>query len=277
MNIKTGKLICRMACLLLLSCNKGSTDTDESLLSDNVRDITKEKTVLTLAADAWLPFNGTADTEPEGFMLDVAREVFDSRGIEIRYINTSWSRAIKGTEEGLFDGAVGASIGDGENLVFPGQELGRGYLAFYVQSDEQWTFEGIDSLSGKSLGVIESYDYRPWLGKYIRENNGDSRRIQVMSGENPLEQNIMKLVSGRVDVVVGNESTIRFAAKKLGILEKIKPAGYDDQVAFLYIGFSPANPRSEEYARILSDGINELRLNGRLGEILDRYGLKDWI
>lgn len=76
--------------------------------------------------------------------------------------------------------------------------------------------------------------------------------------------------------MVGNEAAIRHTAKAIGLLDKIKPAGYGVEPAYIYIAFSPNRPESPMLAQQLSDGIRELRSNGQLKKILDRYGLLDW-
>lgn len=43
-----------------------------------------------------------------------------------------------------------------------------------------------------------------------------------------------------------------------------------------FIAFSPVNPKSREYAAILDRGMAEMRASGRLRQILQRYGVKDW-
>jgi polar amino acid transport system substrate-binding protein len=44
----------------------------------------------------------------------------------------------------------------------------------------------------------------------------------------------------------------------------------------VYIAFSPGNPKSQEYAQILSKGIQQLRASGELATILKKYGMSDW-
>ena len=48
--------------------------------------------------------------------------------------------------------------------------------------------------------------------------------------------------------------------------------------SLLYIAFAPAQvcPQCTEYAQTLSRGMSQLRQSGELGEILARYGLRDW-
>jgi len=44
----------------------------------------------------------------------------------------------------------------------------------------------------------------------------------------------------------------------------------------LFIAFSPKNPKSQEYAKLLSEGTAALRASGELRKILAKYGLSDW-
>jgi len=229
-----------------------------------------------LVADPWPPFNMEVGSEQEGYIVDVARMVFEAAGHHVVYKNVPWKRAISGTRSGKYTGAIGASKTDGEGLVFPDEELARNVLAFYVLKDNPWKFEGQSSIEAVAIGVIGGYDYRDWLNEYVETHSGNDPRVQVVTGSDPLKQNLKKLFYKRIDVVVDTETAIRYKAREMGVLDKIKPAGYGKEPAYIYIAFSPNRPESPMLARQLSDGIRELRNNGQLKEILDSYGLVDW-
>ena len=110
----------------------------------------------------------------------------------------------------------------------------------------------------------------------MEKNRGDNQKVQVMNGERPLENNLKKMLRGRIDAVVGSEASIHYIAKKMGILAEIEPAGYGNGPAFIYIAFSPSHSQSVHYAALLSDGIARLRKEGNLETILNQYGLMDW-
>ena len=236
--------------------------------------IAAEKIVL--VADPWPPFNMESNVDQEGYIVDVARAVFEAAGYKVAYETVPWKRAIEGTRSGKYTGAIGASKTDAKGFVFPEEELARNLLTFYVRQDSQWRFEGPASLETVSIGVAAGYDYRRWLNDYIQDHRKNEARVQVVSSHTPLKQNLKKLLLGRVDVVVDTEAAVRYTAKTLGILDKIKPAGYGVEPAFIYIAFSPALEESPKLARQLSAGIVELRRSGQLKVILDRYGLVDW-
>ena len=231
---------------------------------------------IALVADPWPPFNCEVGDDQEGYIVDVARAVFEAAGHTVTYVNIPWKRAIDATQAGRYTGAIGASKADAKGFVFPDEELARNVLSFYVCKDSEWQYEGRPSIEKVSIGVVKGYDYRRWLNDYIRTHQGNDRRVQAITGEYPIKQNLKKLCLKRIDVMVGNEAAIRHTAKKIGLLDKIKPAGYGIEPAYIYIAFSPSRPESPLLAEQLSEGIRQLRRSGQLKTILDRYGLLDW-
>lgn len=231
---------------------------------------------IVIVADQWAPFNGVPNSAFEGYMVDIARAVFEPQGIDVVYRNVPWKRAIAGTMEGTYTAAIGASKTDGDGLIFPEEELARNRLSFYVKKGSDWKFTGLESLKNVRLGVIGGYDYREWLCRYIAENESDTQKVQVVVGDSPLARNIKKLLLNRIDVVVGNGAAIRWTAKGLGALNKIEMAGQGEKVSYCYIAFSPARNTSKKYAEALDVGVEKLRKDGTLDLILAKYGLRDW-
>ena len=231
---------------------------------------------ITIVADEWPPFNGKANSQAEGYMVDIARIIFNAKGIEVNYVTMPWKRAIVGTHRGIYTAAIGASKTDAVGFVFPEEELACNKLAFYVKKGNNWKFKGIESIQQVKLGVIAGYDYRRWLNDYIKENNTDANKVQILTGDVPLQRSLKGLLLDRIDVVVDTEVAILWQAKQLGISPQIECAGYGDEPSLCYIAFSPNIPESPIYAKILSDGIVQLRANGKLQNILDKYGLTDW-
>lgn len=209
-------------------------------------------------------------------MVDIAREVFEEKGIEVQYMTMPWKRALAETRKGVYTAAIGASKTDATGFVFPEEELARTKLAFYVKKGNPWKFKDIESIKQIKLGAIAGYDYRQWLNDYIKVNSNNPDKVQILTGDVPLQRNLSKLLLDRIDVVVDTEAAILWEAKRLGISHDIEPAGYGSEPSFCYIAFSPNRVRSPIYAQMLSDGIVKLRENGKLQDILDKYGLIDW-
>jgi polar amino acid transport system substrate-binding protein len=231
---------------------------------------------VTLVADEWPPFNAMPNTSEEGVLVDVARAVFEKNGIKVSYKLIPWRRAVELTRMGTYNGLIGASKTDAPDFIFPSEELSRNVISFYVRKDSLWVFNHKSDIRSVSLGVVAGYDYRKWLLDYIEAHKNDPRKIQVMTGHQPLQRNLQKLLSNRIDAIVDNEAVILNVARQMGVNDQIKPAGYGSEIAYIYIAFSPKHADSLRYAQMLSEGVVQLRQNGQLAVILSKYGLKDW-
>lgn len=145
----------------------------------------------------------------------------------------------------------------------------------YVKEEDSFVYKGLESLLNRKLGVIIDYSYSGGLAEYIKAHT-NTPRIQPVGGLDPLEQNLQKLKAGRIDTLcegslvmenhLKNITKVDIKLKAVGSLSKSKS----------YIAFTPQNPKSPELAKILSDGMIQLRKSGELKKILDKYGLKDW-
>jgi len=231
---------------------------------------------ITIVADEWPPFNGEANSQVEGYMVDIARIIFETKGIKVKYVTMPWKRALAETRQGNYTAVIGASKTDAAGLIFPEEELARNKLAFYVKKGNVWRFQGVESIQQIKLGAAAGYDYRQWLNDYIKENSNNAHKVQLLNGDVPLQRNLQRLLLNRIDVVVDTEAAILWEAKRLGISHEIESAGYGDEPSYCYVAFSPNGVKSPIYAQILSDGIAQLRSTRKLQIILDRYGLTDW-
>ncbi|MBE02473.1 transporter substrate-binding domain-containing protein [Marinobacter lutaoensis] len=227
---------------------------------------------IVLAADPWCPHNCVAGATPEGYMIDIARAVFGAAGMTVDYQNISWARSLQLAQYGKVDGVVGAFVGDAPAFVFPEEPAGYSRIDLFTRPDSLWRYAGTDSLADRVLVVLNGYSYSAELDTYIRDHQDENGRVWVLSGPSPLDRAIRLVLEGRADVLPEDRDVMRWTlANELPGLELRVAGGLAE--APIYIAFSPANPRSREYARLLSDGIRELRASGRLARILDGYGV----
>ncbi len=230
---------------------------------------------ISLRTDIWFPYDGKPGSDKEGFMIDIAREVFEAKGYKIDYQLAPWSRAIKDTRKGKYDGIVGAFKEEAPDFVFPENECGLSTTVFITKKGEKWKYTGVDSLKKAAIGVIKGYSYGEVFDKYIKNNSKNSKRIQIAFGADAFKSNSKKLMIGRLTAFVEDKMVAFSSLKKMGMADKVSIAGelFKDNI---YIAFSPNRKTSKKYAKILSDGMVRLRKSGKLKKILSKYGLKDW-
>ncbi|AZR81383.1 transporter substrate-binding domain-containing protein [Thiomicrospira sp. S5] len=124
------------------------------------------------------------------------------------------------------------------------------------------------------IGIIKGYDYvDPTVMDYINQN---PENVLAITGEKPLERLIEMLINGRLTAIIEDKIVLEYKAKQMGKSDQVKVSGTTSAVIDVYSSFSPKNPKSEEYAKILSEETLKMRKSGRLQELLERYGIQDW-
>lgn len=233
--------------------------------------------IISVRADPWCPYNCNPDDEYPGILIEIAKAVFAKAGHEVDYQILNWARAKREVQAGLINGIVGMTK-DEETIplyVFGENEQAISQMCYFILAGNDWTFESVSSLETQVLGVINGYGYYAELDEYI-EANSDTTRVEAVAGDDPLVPNIKKLLRKRVTVLIEDRLVMEFTLKELGVSDQVKNAGCVDFLDNVHIAFSKELPKSEEYAKMLSDGVAALRASGELQTILDHYGVKDW-
>jgi len=229
---------------------------------------------VTIAADPWCPYNCEPGSEREGFAIDAARLIFAQVGLAVDYQLLPWTRALAEARTGRLDAVVGASRPEAPDLVFPDEEIGYSDNGFFVRADMPWTFLGLESLRGLRVALIADYDYGEDFVAVVSQVPG-SPGVVITQGNDALERNFRMLASSRVDVVVSDVAVGLNFLTDFAEKNAIRFAGAQGDADPVYIAFSPAQPRAEEYARVFAEGWRALRASGQLAELLARYGLTD--
>lgn len=273
-----------MLSVLLMACSPqdpppdsdtGETATDTAAAPDSpAARASASRPVITLGADPWCPHNCLAGAEPEGYLLDIAREVFEATGYQVEYLNVSWARALQMARDGLLDAVVGAFVTDAPDFVFPQEPQGRSEIAFYTPADSQWVYEGLGSLEDQTLLAINGYSYSEELDRYITRHNAEPTQVWMLSGPSPLNRAINLLDQRRADVYPEDVYVMTWAQNANPDIAPLRQGGvlHQDDT---FIAFSPAKAESAELAELLSRGTARLRETGRMQAILADYGLSE--
>ncbi|WP_097459253.1 substrate-binding periplasmic protein [Mangrovitalea sediminis] len=236
---------------------------------------------LVIGADLWCPYNCTPGSSHPGYVVEVARAVFEPLGIKVVYRNIPWQRAKRMLEKGTLQGLIAATPANIADLkvapVFPRESVGRMHNSFYTLASSHWQFAKAPSLDDIRLGVVDGYDYGPHVQPYITRWKG-SERVLAITGTHAVArlQTLMRM--GRVDVILEDDDVFRYTAGQLGFEDYRKAGAVTAPQAMdnLFIAFSPVDPKAADYAKMLSQGVQRLRRSGELARILKRYGLTDW-
>lgn len=231
--------------------------------------------VITVRADEWCPFNCAPGSDKPGYGIEVMKLIFEKAGHSIDYKTMPWARALDECRKGAIASVIGTMPVESPDFVFPAESIGVSDNTFVVKKGSSWKYAGPASLESIRLGVNQDYEYGGEVGEYVKANKNNRARIDSLSGDGALEQNLKKVAAGRVDAVVESATVLRMKLASLGLADKVDFVG-TVEVQEAFIAFSPAGPKSKEYAAIVEKGIAELRSSGKLAEILAKYQATDW-
>ena len=220
---------------------------------------------LVIEADVWCPYNCDPASKDRGFMIDAAAEILSAQGYTVEYKTDSWTRAMQAVLEGRIDAVVGAGATEAKDLVMAGEPLGINKTCFYTRKNESFTYTGVPSLDGIRLGAISGYLYGSAIDEYVSHNRANYQKVQFVSGDKPLLQNIRKLQGKRIDALVENEMVMDFSMRKFR-LDGVRSSGCE-KPGPLFIAFSPKISDARRLAEYINAGLPEMRRNGHFNKI----------
>lgn len=234
---------------------------------------------LRMGVGDWCPYvcnPATADGR-EGYLVDIFREIFENAGVSVETVFLPFARNIQMNRTGQLDGIIGVYRTDVRDFYFPSVHLGKGYSHFYTLRDSDWRFRDESSLASlTSLGSVKGYDY----GSELLQRFIDSRpeRNRVVTGNDPQQRLAQLLLRGRILAFVEDNNVAGYTIESMGVSSQVISVGQIGGAMPVYAVFSPAMKadRAAIYFTLLAEGLEQLREDGRLADILGRYGVADW-
>lgn len=227
-----------------------------------------------LCADQWMPYNGDpADPKP-GYVIELARTVFEPQGIKVEYETMPWEDALAAVKAGERSGAIGANKQEGDGMTVPSESIGEVAVCLITRADSKWTYDNIASFRKGKLGVIKGYSYWPALDSYL-EHNADKGNIVMADGDDPLAELMTKLQNGEIDVVAESEPILLWYLRSHNLDRASFKVVFKSTIDPIFVVFAPGAD-GQRFASLLDEGIRGLRKSGELSKLLQRYGLRDW-
>ncbi|MBH9398328.1 ABC transporter substrate-binding protein [Pseudomonas aeruginosa] len=189
-----------------------------------------------------------------------------------RFDSLPWPRAVQMVRDGHRDGLVGAYGLAG--LRVGSEPIGWVELAFYTRRDSDWRYHGDASLLGQRLGLAQGYANSPRFIAWRNQAGDDDLHLQVLGGERVLPRNLQKLLLGRIDVLLEDRHIIEhYLYLHPQLAGRIRRAGELPGRQPRHVGLSPHLPAVDERLAELDEGLRQLRRDGPLKTLGERYRL----
>lgn len=221
---------------------------------------------ITAAQDPWAPFVQKDKSNP-GVSVEILMEAFKTQGHQVDFKIMPWTRALNEVKEGRVDVLV-ATWYTTERTAFLkySDPYLENSLKFIKRRGDDFEYNGMESLTGKTVGIIRNYGYGD---EFLGASNFKKPEA------NDLVSNAKKLMAKRIDLTLEDElvakSTLSGAGMNLADFDFTSNAL---SVNPLHVTSGLANPNSAMYIEAFNKGLAEIKSNGTFDSILAKYGIE---
>lgn len=175
---------------------------------------------LTIVTPGILPFSWEADGKVTGIGTDLTTEIFKRLAIPIEIKIFPPARALSMVQSGEGDCIflVAKTPDRATFLNYPSEPIIDQPVSLYAMSDSPVNFDGdIKKLARFRIGMIMGSRYSSEFEEMIK-----NKEFATLSEVTEYSQLVKLLELSRVDIIIGPRSSIFFAAKQIGLKDKIK-------------------------------------------------------
>lgn len=221
-------------------------------------------------SDKWLvagdvsfpPYVYEENGQVKGIHADIVRVVLGRLGLDYEIKTYPWKRVISMTDSNKITLSL-SWVEKRERfqkylMVGPIQ---YGRTVFMVKKNSNIQFNELKDLNAYKIGTISGYSYTKEFDEadFLDKHPATVDNATLIS----------KLLKSRVDIIIGDESTLEFEAKRLGVSLVVKVLPKPLKVVGRYAVFPKENTHQ---AAIFSNALNELKFDKEFYQsIVDKY------
>ncbi|BBE30798.1 hypothetical protein OSSY52_09390 [Tepiditoga spiralis] len=224
---------------------------------------------VTFAAIDWPPFTGPT-LDNYGFHSEISIAAMKKMGYEVKIEFVPWQRALNMVRSGKYDGLFTIYYSDERAQYYAFTDVvSTSNLVFFKKKgkDIPNNYKTFEDLKKYTFGVVRGYKNTDEFDKadYLMKENANNS-----------EENLKKLIFGRIDILVDSKETILDLLNKkyqdfVGTLDIINPPL---QTFNVYNAFSKAIPDYKKLVEDFNKGLQMIKKDGTYDKILKKHGMK---
>ena len=223
---------------------------------------------LVLAAPDARPTTFLADGKPTGMLVDVVTEAFRRTGRSVDIKIMPWARCLSEARTGVVDGVFPIyRVPEREQfLAYPNEVLLPQLVVFFSRQDTMTPFGGeLSELRDVNIGIVRGTSYGKKFDEAVKD--GTLQKIELVDN---IEQNLKKLMRGRVALIANYRFGVLEAAEHLGLLAEIKEILPPIELIPSYLAFA----KQRDFAKSLDDfqaSLASMKKDGTYDRIVRKY------
>lgn len=221
---------------------------------------------ITIATQLFPPYVQDS-SERSGWIPEVISAALESQGYHIIYQHVPFARAIRGVQEGVYDAMapIYRTAQREEDLLFS-DSLGQSRTVFVQKKGQGITFTSLLDLQPYRIGMIRDTSISPAF---------DQATYLTKEEANTYDQNVKKLKTDRIDLLVGNELVIMWTIHQLRdeFPQPVEVIAPPINLNHEYIGVSKQSPQAMQFVTDFNRGLSRLITDHLYEGILQKYGI----
>lgn len=217
---------------------------------------------ITAVGDPWPPFLDPNQAS-KGIISEIATAAYATQGYELEMTFVPWARAVAGVKNASFDLILATWLTEERTkfLMFSDPYLNNS-LKFIKKKGSDFEYSDLNSLTGKSVGVVRGYGYSD---DFLSADNFKRPEANRFIG------NIRKLVAGRIDLTLEDEIVAKaiIAKEQPELLDEIEFSKTAYSTNALYVTSGLANTKHKELIEAFNKGLAEIKKSGEYDKILN--------
>ena len=226
-----------------------------------------DTSTVTLATLNWKPYVGK-EIAGGGFTTEIVRQAFKRAGYQIKISYMPWVRVLSDVENGVFHAMYPAYYSESRSQVYAlSDPIASGPLVLCKRSDRPLQYHSLEDLKPYSIGVVRGY---------VNTADFDNAHYLNKKTVNSDKQNLLKVLTGRIDLIVIDmytalqiiDSAIPQAKGKVDFMKpplEVKP---------LYVGFSRNRAGYRKRLEAFNQALREMKNEGLVQKIYNEYGFR---
>ncbi len=221
--------------------------------------------IIQLSTTNWEPFYFESGQD-QGVVTDVATQAMGLSGYRLEVVFTSWARGYKGAVNGVYDGMLGAYMTEKRLKLFDFSEpiIASEEVFFALRSRKDIRYSSMKDMAEYKIGYMKSASHG---------EDFDKADFLTKIPAADYERNVVRLLSGAIDVFAGGKYPAMHVVNKKFSKEKNKIKIINPSISKrnLYVMFRKSE-RSLSYVKAFDKGLQQLKSMGKFEEILQKHG-----
>ncbi|MBF0303280.1 MAG: transporter substrate-binding domain-containing protein [Desulfamplus sp.] len=216
----------------------------------------------------WPPYSGESVNQ-KGFVSEIVETAWQRRGYTTSLNVFPIKRAVASTKDGLYM-AMFPYIQEedlkNEEFILSEPFAGTAIVLYRQKSDKPLQYTKLEDLKDYVFGTVLGFSYTSEFDSatYIKKDTARTDKL-----------NFLKLAKGRIDIVIADKyvADSLFKNELADIANSIEQIDPPFSVRPIYVAFTKNHPDSAKMVEEFNAGLREVKRDGTLNNIMEKYGL----